>query len=228
MRTRSPTRHRETREDAEIYVGNINAQTPVEADDLKRLFSIAGQVTNVRIEKSNSKDTHFAFITFSTIEESEQGCLYDGFKYHALSLKVQRKGRPGPPKLAQPPSDTFTQRLRELQEQENTDLYLTNLNTADASEEMLHEAFSMFGDVRRVCGAGWGGRGEELGERKILWVEGGGKIIGERGKKIHTKNRCTSTVTRATLPAQRSSRSLDQSRYVMVLFCSVVVDFYRG
>ena len=151
MRTRSPTsRNKDAKEDSEIYVGNINAQTPVEPEDLKRLFSIAGQVNNVRIEKSNSKDTHFAFITFHTVDEAEQGCLYDGFKYHALSLKVQRKGRPGPPKLAQPPSEDFTQKLRELQERENTDLYLTNLNTADASEEVLHETFSAFGDVRRV------------------------------------------------------------------------------
>eukprot|EP01060_Flectonema_neradi_P021872 TRINITY_DN2994_c2_g1_i2.p1 TRINITY_DN2994_c2_g1~~TRINITY_DN2994_c2_g1_i2.p1 ORF type:complete len:700 (+),score=136.11 TRINITY_DN2994_c2_g1_i2:140-2239(+) len=138
------------KDDCEIYVGNINAQTPVEPEDLKRLFEIAGQVNNVRIEKSNAKDTHFAFITFSTVDEAEQGCLYDGFKYHALSLKVQRKGRPGPPRLASPPSDEFTRRLRELQEQENTDLYLTNLNTADASEEVLHDTFSAFGDVRRV------------------------------------------------------------------------------
>eukprot|EP01059_Diplonema_ambulator_P005336 TRINITY_DN15083_c0_g1_i1.p1 TRINITY_DN15083_c0_g1~~TRINITY_DN15083_c0_g1_i1.p1 ORF type:complete len:1040 (+),score=251.06 TRINITY_DN15083_c0_g1_i1:136-3255(+) len=150
MRNRSPSRSKDSKEDTEIYVGNINAQTPVEPEDLKRLFEIAGTVNNVRIEKSNSKDTHFAFITFSSVEEAEQGCLYDGFKYHALSLKVQRKGRPGPPKLASPPSDDFTRKLKELQEQENTDLYLTNLNTADASEEVLHDTFSAFGDVRRV------------------------------------------------------------------------------
>eukprot|EP01064_Diplonema_japonicum_P010267 TRINITY_DN1757_c0_g1_i2.p1 TRINITY_DN1757_c0_g1~~TRINITY_DN1757_c0_g1_i2.p1 ORF type:complete len:680 (+),score=181.57 TRINITY_DN1757_c0_g1_i2:212-2251(+) len=150
MRTRSPSRVKDAKDDTEIYVGNINAQTPVEPEDLKRLFGIAGTVSNVRIEKSNSKDTHFAFITFGSVEEAEQGCLYDGFKYHALSLKVQRKGRPGPPKFATPPSEDFTRKLKELQEQENTDLYLTNLNTADASEEVLHDTFSAFGDVRRV------------------------------------------------------------------------------
>jgi RNA recognition motif-containing protein len=72
-----------------LYVGNLDYSAT--EDDLRRLFTQAGEVQSVRVikDRDTGRSKGFAFVEMSTQAEAEKAIsLLNGFSFHARPLTV--------------------------------------------------------------------------------------------------------------------------------------------
>ena len=72
-----------------LYVGNLDYSAP--EDDLRRLFTQAGEVQSVRVikDRDTGRSKGFAFVEMSTQAEAEKAIsLLNGFSFHDRPLTV--------------------------------------------------------------------------------------------------------------------------------------------
>jgi len=72
-----------------LYVGNVDYSAT--EDNLRRLFTQAGEVQSVRVikERDTGRSKGFAFVEMSTQAEAEKAIsLFNGFSFHDRSLTV--------------------------------------------------------------------------------------------------------------------------------------------
>ena len=75
--------------DVKLYVGNLSYSTT--EDDLKTLFTKAGQVTSVALitDRDTGNSKGFAFVEMTTQTEAEQAInMFNGFNLDNRDLKV--------------------------------------------------------------------------------------------------------------------------------------------
>jgi hypothetical protein len=78
-----------TRMETKLYVGNLNYSAT--EDDLRSLFTQAGEVQSVRVikDRDTGRSKGFAFVEMSTQAEAEKAIsLLNGFSFHDRSLTV--------------------------------------------------------------------------------------------------------------------------------------------
>jgi len=72
-----------------LYVGNVEYSAT--EDDLRRLFTQAGEVQSIRVikDRDTGRSKGFAFVEMSTQAEAEKAIsLFNGFSFHNRPLTV--------------------------------------------------------------------------------------------------------------------------------------------
>ena len=72
-----------------LYVGNVEYSAT--EDDLRRLFTQAGEVQSIRVikDRDTGRSKGFAFVEMSTQAEAEKAIsLFNGFSFHNRLLTV--------------------------------------------------------------------------------------------------------------------------------------------
>ena len=75
--------------ETKLYVGNLDYSAT--EDDLRRLFTQAGEVQSVRVikDRDTGRSKGFAFVEMSTQAEAEKAIsLLNGFSFHNRTLTV--------------------------------------------------------------------------------------------------------------------------------------------
>ncbi|KAK9786797.1 hypothetical protein WJX73_003056 [Symbiochloris irregularis] len=134
--------------DRTVYVGNVGKE--VDEAALLALFGHCGTVTQIRIAGDPSYETRYAFIEFTTVEESSTALLLDGMNVFDRIIKVNMaRGGSGPGVVRSLDPDRVQRTV-----------HVGGLPFDEISEETLSDYFSHVGEVNAVRKSG-----------RFAWVE---------------------------------------------------------
>ncbi|KAI0244890.1 Nucleolar protein 13 [Massospora cicadina] len=127
-----------------IWIGNLRYTTT--ADDLKLFFASCGTVTRVNLPVTNSRNKGFAYVDFDTPEAVSRALELSETELEGRNVLIKdaknfvKDGKKPPAPKAVP---------GEAQMVPMPSLYVGNL-TFETTQNDLHEAFSKYGEIRKV------------------------------------------------------------------------------